>query len=78
MIKDRIMIILPTLKIALIPSSASGDVKCDVYDKTNFKPIPVQFPEWDFFFFFLDELIFSHGYLFVSKRINVYVNKHIF
>lgn len=45
MIKDRIMIILPTLKIALIPSSASGDVKCDVYDKTNFKPIPVQFPE---------------------------------
>lgn len=45
MIYDMIMIILPTLKIALIPSPASGDVKCDVYDKTNFKPILVPFPE---------------------------------
>lgn len=39
------MAILPILKIALIPSSGSGVVKCDVFDKTNFKPISVQFPE---------------------------------
>lgn len=39
------MAVLYILKIALIPSSAAGDVKCDVYDKTYFKPIPVQFPE---------------------------------
>lgn len=35
------MAILPVFKIALIPSSASGDVKCDVWDKRHFKPNPV-------------------------------------
>lgn len=53
MIYDRIMIILPDLKIALIPSSASGDVKCDVYDKTNFKPILVHIPGMRFYFLLL-------------------------
>lgn len=39
---DRIDTILHTLKIAFTPSSAFGDEKCDVCDKT-FKLIPVIF-----------------------------------
>lgn len=41
MIKDGIMTILSILKIAVMIASSSGGVKCDVYDKTNFKPIAV-------------------------------------
>lgn len=35
-------------KFALIPCSAFGDVKYGVYDKTNFKPMTITFPEWNF------------------------------